>query len=357
MKHRIIVLSLAFFLAFVALVPLAGQTRGDVNGSGSIDIVDALLVAQYYVGLAPANFSVDAGDVNCDSSVTILDALVIARYYVGILSALPECQPQNGYGLTLEVAGKIIEYGVASIDMAYIDPPDQPVTAKSVYSFDNPTSVNLYLVSSTPPPQGDREITYQTVSFEGYTSTNIDLLVDSNKTVRILYATHVLPAIPGRTPNPIVVGDTYMYRFMGTVCVVDPEITGNVGIGKSASIQTASSVPGFTGSGYIQSTSLPASVHFMIGYLSTSGYYTVRLRIWNPDSGQWTWEGAAIPQKMQFADTQANISINFSRANYIVDRICIFQEGTADSSWQDLSLNQTTSFVDALADSGSFTIE
>jgi hypothetical protein len=26
-------------------------TKGDVNGNGSVDIVDALLIAQYYVGL------------------------------------------------------------------------------------------------------------------------------------------------------------------------------------------------------------------------------------------------------------------------------------------------------------------
>jgi hypothetical protein len=58
---------------------------GDVNSSGSIDIIDALLVAQYYVGLAPAEFNPDAADTNCDSSIDIIDALLIAQYYVGLI--------------------------------------------------------------------------------------------------------------------------------------------------------------------------------------------------------------------------------------------------------------------------------
>jgi unsaturated rhamnogalacturonyl hydrolase len=63
---------------------------GDVNGNGSVDIVDALLVARYYVGLAPGGFNQDCADVNCDGDVGIIDALIIARYYVGLIDSL-EC--------------------------------------------------------------------------------------------------------------------------------------------------------------------------------------------------------------------------------------------------------------------------
>jgi endoglucanase len=59
---------------------------GDANGSGSIDIVDALIVAQYYVGLAPASFQACAADVNKDGSTDIVDALRIAQCYVGLIS-------------------------------------------------------------------------------------------------------------------------------------------------------------------------------------------------------------------------------------------------------------------------------
>ena len=58
--------------------------NGDVNGDSVIDIVDALLTAQYYVGLNPAGFNAGAADANCDTHVDIIDALLIARYYVGL---------------------------------------------------------------------------------------------------------------------------------------------------------------------------------------------------------------------------------------------------------------------------------
>ncbi|MBN1696215.1 MAG: glycoside hydrolase family 11 protein [Spirochaetales bacterium] len=58
---------------------------GDANGDGEIDIRDALVTAQYYVGLAPANFIPAAADTNCDGAISIVDALVIAQYYVGLV--------------------------------------------------------------------------------------------------------------------------------------------------------------------------------------------------------------------------------------------------------------------------------
>jgi alpha-L-arabinofuranosidase len=70
-------------------VPTVGPTAapgtpGDVNGNGSIDIVDALLVAQYYVGLNPAGFIAANADVNCSGTIDIVDALLVAQYYVGL---------------------------------------------------------------------------------------------------------------------------------------------------------------------------------------------------------------------------------------------------------------------------------
>jgi hypothetical protein len=63
---------------------------GDLNSDGSIDILDALLTAQYYVGLNPPGFIPIAADVNCDEKIDIIDALIIARYYVGLISGF--CQ-------------------------------------------------------------------------------------------------------------------------------------------------------------------------------------------------------------------------------------------------------------------------
>ncbi len=59
---------------------------GDVNGSSTIDIVDALLVAQYYVGLPLSGFDAACADVTKDGTVDIIDALRIAQYYVGLIT-------------------------------------------------------------------------------------------------------------------------------------------------------------------------------------------------------------------------------------------------------------------------------
>jgi hypothetical protein len=57
---------------------------GDVDTNGTVDIVDALMVAQYYVGL-PVSINTQAADVNNDGAIDITDALLIAQVYVGIL--------------------------------------------------------------------------------------------------------------------------------------------------------------------------------------------------------------------------------------------------------------------------------
>jgi endoglucanase len=65
-----------------------GGSSGDVNGSGTIDIVDALQIAQYFVGAAPAGFNAANADTNCDGKVDIVDALRVAQYFVGLLASL-----------------------------------------------------------------------------------------------------------------------------------------------------------------------------------------------------------------------------------------------------------------------------
>jgi hypothetical protein len=67
------------------------QSLGDVNNNGSVDIVDALITAQYYVGLS-VSINTTVADVNCNGTIDIVDALLIAQYYVGLLSAFA-CAP------------------------------------------------------------------------------------------------------------------------------------------------------------------------------------------------------------------------------------------------------------------------
>jgi endoglucanase len=75
----------SFFISFT----LYSQTLGDVNNDSAVNIVDALLVAQEYVGLAPSNFNPDVADVNCDNGINIVDALLIAQFYVGLITGFP----------------------------------------------------------------------------------------------------------------------------------------------------------------------------------------------------------------------------------------------------------------------------
>ena len=60
---------------------------GDVNNDNTVNIVDALMIAQYYVGLNPPGFNAANGDVNCDGSINIVDALMVAQSYVGLIGS------------------------------------------------------------------------------------------------------------------------------------------------------------------------------------------------------------------------------------------------------------------------------
>ena len=95
-KIECIVLVLLIF----CIIHLVAEPCGDVNSSDGINIVDALLIAQYYVGLDPENLDLNAADVNADSNINIVDALLIAQYYVGLITELPGCKttptPEDG---------------------------------------------------------------------------------------------------------------------------------------------------------------------------------------------------------------------------------------------------------------------
>ncbi|MBN1700151.1 MAG: leucine-rich repeat domain-containing protein [Spirochaetales bacterium] len=63
---------------------------GDVNQSGEVNIIDALLVAKYYT-MFVTETPIDTGvaDVNGNGNIDIVDALLIAQYYVGLIGPLP----------------------------------------------------------------------------------------------------------------------------------------------------------------------------------------------------------------------------------------------------------------------------
>ena len=147
---------LLFLFTLIISISLFGQILGDVNRDGSIIIVDALLVAQYYVGLTPTPpFYLTEADVQgCDGVVNIVDALVISQYYVGLIDSFecdmgptPTPTPVSGSDYT-PVSQEIKTYG------------DQ----NNVYATAKPVMIgqNRYIVLCKGfgwnNPQGDIEV-------------------------------------------------------------------------------------------------------------------------------------------------------------------------------------------------------
>ena len=63
---------------------------GDVNQDGETNILDALVVCQYYVSpnKTPC-LDASVADVNLDGSIDVIDALFIAQYYLGMIGPIP----------------------------------------------------------------------------------------------------------------------------------------------------------------------------------------------------------------------------------------------------------------------------
>ena len=87
---------LIFLLLALISLNLTAQGLGDVNNDNSITIVDALLTAQYYVGLDPSDFNAANADINSDGQINIVDALLMAQIYVGLIDPpISNCDPTN----------------------------------------------------------------------------------------------------------------------------------------------------------------------------------------------------------------------------------------------------------------------
>lgn len=89
-KGKMIVL-LVFILMMTANMSFAAS-MGDVNGSNNVDILDALMIAQYSVGLNPTGFISSVANVDCNGSINVVDALIVAQYYVKLITQFP-CTP------------------------------------------------------------------------------------------------------------------------------------------------------------------------------------------------------------------------------------------------------------------------
>ncbi len=90
----LIVIACSAFAASGEIMLASGSPLvGDANKDGNITIVDALLVAQAYVGITGAEAYPPFGDPNGDEAVDIVDALLVAKYYVGIITEFARKSP------------------------------------------------------------------------------------------------------------------------------------------------------------------------------------------------------------------------------------------------------------------------
>lgn len=67
--------------------PYGGYEYGDVNGDGSINVLDAILLLQYCAGMSAAHLDdvqLARADVAYDGSVNVLDAILMLRYCAGM---------------------------------------------------------------------------------------------------------------------------------------------------------------------------------------------------------------------------------------------------------------------------------
>ena len=63
---------------------------GDVNGDGIIDVSDAMLICQIYLGnVIPTDTQKKAADVNADGTIDVSDAMMVCQYYLGNITKFP----------------------------------------------------------------------------------------------------------------------------------------------------------------------------------------------------------------------------------------------------------------------------
>lgn len=64
--------------------------QAQLDGDNTIDVSDALLVCQFYLGnVAPTDAQNAAADVNGDGAVDVSDASMICQFYLGNITEFP----------------------------------------------------------------------------------------------------------------------------------------------------------------------------------------------------------------------------------------------------------------------------
>lgn len=92
MNKLVLLMHLSFITGILLLNTVFAETTllGDVNQDGEVCIIDALMIAKYTNDLNPQPFNPDNASVNCDGVIDISDAYMVAEHYVGIRNYFPK---------------------------------------------------------------------------------------------------------------------------------------------------------------------------------------------------------------------------------------------------------------------------
>lgn len=77
-------------------VTVENYQKGDVDGDGVVDLADAVLVINHYVGKPVTTFIEKAADVDGDGVIDLADAVLIINYYVGKIPSLSRSANEDG---------------------------------------------------------------------------------------------------------------------------------------------------------------------------------------------------------------------------------------------------------------------
>lgn len=199
---------LVLILAGLLLLPvfMSGQAciTGDVNASETIDIVDALLIAQAYVGLNPPNYNEGCADTNCSGSVDIVDALLVAQYYVGLISSI-SCSTPDSTPVPTPGGSVSIACGSSSAVGSFL--ADQYYTGGTAYN--NTNTVDVSLITDNPPPAtlfNNERYGAMTYTIPGFTA-------GGTYAVYLYFAETYLTATGGRLFNVSINGTAVLTNF------------------------------------------------------------------------------------------------------------------------------------------------
>ena len=97
LRAGVVVLLTGFVVSVSSQMVSAQRERGDVNGDGEVNILDALQTVNILLGTSPPPSEEDlwAADCNGDGGADVLDALGIVNFILGIDACVSSCEELN----------------------------------------------------------------------------------------------------------------------------------------------------------------------------------------------------------------------------------------------------------------------